>query len=85
MCSSDLSGAYFLHMDEPNTLCFQPYSFDGFFPSSSSDYLSTSDITEEGYVAIFPAHLLHYVNPCKSQRVTISFNLLCDTVGNRFK
>lgn len=80
----DFSGAYFLHLTEPNTLCFQPYSFDGFFPTSSNDYLQTNTITEEGYVAIFPAYLLHYVNPCESQRVTISFNILSDTIGNRF-
>ncbi len=75
----DLSGAYFLHMNEPNTLMFEPQCNDGFFPFTY-DILATHDITQEGYVAIFPSSLKHYVNPCKEMRVTISFNLSCDVM-----
>jgi len=80
----DFSAVYFLHLDEPNTLCFQPYSFDSIFPSVSTDVVFTDDITEEGSIVIFPAHLLHYVNPCKKIRRTISFNIQCDLDGSRF-
>ena len=31
---------------------------------------------KEGTVIIFPSELIHYVNPVKKDRVTISFNIV---------
>jgi len=73
----DLSGVYLLHMNEPNTLTFQPECYDGFFPFTY-DILYTDSITQEGTVLFFPSAMKHYVNPCTEMRVSISFNLICD-------
>lgn len=73
----DISGAYFLHLTEPNTLCFDPPCHDGFFPFTH-ETLHTDDITSEGDVVLFPSALRHYVNPCLELRATISFNIACD-------
>jgi len=73
----DLSGSYFLELDEPNTLSFSPPILDGYFPFSESLH-HTNEITSEGDVVIFPSALQHYVTPSKKLRMSISFNLLCD-------
>jgi len=73
----DLSGAYFLELDEPNGLVFCPPVLDGYFPFSSTSYYTNKNTTE-GDVVIFPAGLNHYVTPSKKLRMSISFNLLCD-------
>lgn len=63
------SGIYILSLDEENTTAFynksQVYSSGGY----------TTKKLKEGTVFIFPSDLLHYVNPVKKDRVTISFNI----------
>lgn len=71
---NDLSGVYFLHLTEPNTLIFEPPCNDGFF-QLTYETLNTKDITEEGDVVIFPSSLRHHVNPCQNLRIGISFNI----------
>jgi len=73
----DLSGVYFMHMNEPNSLVFQPESQDSFFPFTS-DTLYTDKITKEGTLVLFPAGMKHYVTPVSEMRISISFNLICD-------
>ena len=73
----DFSGVYIVSLDEPNPTCFmQDLRSAGRLPLYE-EYMSTEHITE-GYVMIFPSNLLHWVNPCKSERCTIVFNTLTD-------
>jgi len=71
----DLSGVYFLHMNERNTLMFQPASQDNLF--AFTDRVYDTEHIPEGHVILFPSMLQHYVNPCKEMRVSISFNIRC--------
>jgi hypothetical protein len=73
----DISGTYFLELDEPNGLVFVPPCIDGYFPFSSENYF-TDEITQESNVVFFPSGLAHYVEPCNKRRMSVSFNILCD-------
>jgi uncharacterized protein (TIGR02466 family) len=73
----DLSGVYFLHMNEPNTLVFEPDSSDSFFPWTTETFY-TNDKTTEGSLVLFPSSMKHYVTPVSEMRITISFNLICN-------
>jgi hypothetical protein len=69
--SVSFSGIYLLHVEEPNTTFF--------YNPNSNSYLAHTINTkdyEEGSVLIFPSSLLHYVNPVKDHRYTISFNIV---------
>lgn len=78
----DLSGVYFMHMNEPNTLVFQPDSNDSFFPWTA-DTLYTDKMTQEGSLVLFPSGLKHYVTPVSEMRISISFNLICDITDRK--
>lgn len=72
---STFSGIYLLELNETNTTTFMAkvgnphYSFQFF-----TDHLT------EGTVIIFPSSLTHYVNPVKTRKTSISFNIYssCD-------
>lgn len=64
------SGIYILSLDEENTTSF----FNRGQVYSSGTY--TTKKMKEGTVIIFPSELIHYVNPVKKDRVTISFNIV---------
>ena len=68
--NSSFSGIYIIELNEPNTTAF--------VVNDQIPYLSgkirTNNI-KEGSVIIFPSSLDHYVNPCKENRTTISFNI----------
>lgn len=71
------SGIYLLDLNEKNpTIFFDENSSRcwGRERNPSMVTFSTEDI-EEGTVIFFPSELMHYVNPCKSNRTTISFNI----------
>lgn len=66
---SSFSGIYILSLDEVNTTSF--YNKSQHY--SSGTYTTKS--MKEGTVIIFPSDLVHYVNPVKKDRTTISFNI----------
>jgi len=71
-----ISGIYFLELDEPNTTVFYSNHANelvSFVPSSK-----VMNEVREGYIVLFPSHLLHYVMPCTKNRITISFNIECE-------
>jgi hypothetical protein len=71
---SDISGIYILHLEEPNTTVFYNFTDCMLLPMSRT----TEDIGE-GSVILFPSHLLHEAKPSNKARVTLAFNLECDT------
>lgn len=71
---STFSGIYLLSIDEPNSTVF----YNASDKSEVNEYFNT-DKLEEGSVILFPAHLPHYVKPCKTNgRITLSFNIKCE-------
>jgi hypothetical protein len=62
------SGIYLLDLHETNTTNFVDNTFSGFSEFKTNNM-------EEGNVIIFPSELLHYANPCLSDRITVSFNI----------
>ena len=71
------SGIYILELNEPNTTSFiDNRRIDCWNMDESISCFYTSDVNiTEGSVILFPSELLHYVNPCKNNRTTISFNI----------
>lgn len=75
--SSTYSGIYLLDLNEKNPTTFvdqNPIRCWDNFSSFTLNTFSTKDM-EEGTVMFFPSELLHYVNPCITDRTTISFNI----------
>jgi uncharacterized protein (TIGR02466 family) len=75
---SSLSGIYLLELNEPNTTMF--FNNNSGYKYKICDVGSvfpTSHI-EEGNIIFFPSELVHSVNKCVKDRITISFNLLFD-------
>lgn len=72
--NSNISGIYFLHLEEQNKTVFYSYnsSVSGLFEPNKQLIEA-----EEGDIALFPSNLLHYVLPCEKPRATISFNVEC--------
>lgn len=68
--SSTFSGAYLLDVNEINSTVFTDFSPMFYLQKEHH----TRDIVE-GSVIIFPSNLLHYVNPSKQERYTLSFNI----------
>lgn len=74
----NLSGVYYLELDEPNNTVF--YSYDAVFAGFSQPAFRATDI-KEGDIVLFPSKLMHYVLPATASRTTIAFNIQC-TWGN---
>ncbi len=68
--NSSFSGIYLLKLEEENTTSFVNNTSHEYF-----DVTYTTKHFKEGTVIIFPSRLLHYVNPVKKNRITISFNI----------
>lgn len=71
---SDISGIYVLHLEEPNSTIFYNFTDCMLLPMTKT----TEDIGE-GHVILFPSHLLHEAKASTRARVTIAFNVECDT------
>lgn len=68
---SSFSGIYLLELDGKNNTTF--------FNPSNQKYFYTTYTPEdvyEGDILIFPSDLIHYVNPVKSKKISIAFNIL---------
>jgi hypothetical protein len=73
------SGIYLFHLEEKNTTTF----FDtgnlkcwGDENNMPRFLTSNPDANiDEGTVIIFPSELMHYVNPCEKEKISISFNV----------
>lgn len=69
------SGIYLLDLNEKNPTIFfdkipaRCWGNECLWKNFSTEHM------DEGTVIIFPAELLHYVNPCVNYRTTISFNI----------
>lgn len=75
---ASLSGIYLLELDEPNTtMFFNNHSGYKYKVCDVGSVFPTSHI-EEGNIIFFPSELIHSVNKCIKDRITISFNLLLD-------
>jgi len=70
------SGIYILHQPGENKISFVNKS-NGFPLLNETIHTRDLDV-KEGSVMIFPANLLHYVNPVEDERCTISFNISCN-------
>ena len=70
--NSFLSAIYLLHLEEKNSTVFFG---SGLGHSPYEEYVYPTDHIKEGNIIIFPSHIWHYVNPTKSKRITISFNI----------
>lgn len=72
------SGIYLLDLKENNTTVFSDnnncklYSTNTFIKNFQTNHI------EEGNVIFFPAELMHFVNPCITNRTTISFNIVSE-------
>lgn len=67
---SKFSGIYFLELEGINTTTFYNRHENLMF-----DCYKRADDVQEGDVILFPSTLLHYVNPVKGKKITISFNI----------
>ena len=72
------SAIYLLELQEEknSTVFYSPAPHTGmepFYPIAFNP--SSKHKIEEGTVFIFPSHILHYVNPSKNNRTTISYNI----------
>lgn len=72
---SDFSGIYIVSMNEMNKTNFHSTPPCYNLPWNVETY-STGKL-KEGTVMIFPSSLMHSVDPCKEERIVISFNLTC--------
>ncbi len=70
---SNFSGVYFLLLEEENKTMFKQENLPTI--STNKYYLYNTKHIKEGDVIIFPSDLLHCVEPCETNRITISFNL----------
>ena len=73
--TNNLSGIYLLHLEEENKTIF--YSYASTNSNLCNSVKKTTEI-KEGSIILFPSHLLHYVLPCKKERITIAFNIKVD-------
>jgi predicted 2-oxoglutarate/Fe(II)-dependent dioxygenase YbiX len=69
------SGVYILKTNEINKTVFYSYGSSLIKYSNASKQLKEA---KEGDIILFPSHLLHYVLPCESERITIAFNIDCE-------
>ena len=72
--TSDFSGIYLLHNEEPNTTSFIQTSGESQYNYQQRNY-NASDITE-GHVIIFPSYLMHYTTPCTKNRIIVAWNVV---------
>jgi len=80
---TDFSGIYIVECNEPNPTQFkQSLRSVGPLPLYE-EYYSSEDI-KEGHVMIFPSSLLHWVNPCQSERCSVIFNIMIDYTFEEF-
>lgn len=70
---SNFSGVYFIDLNEENKTIFKQEDLTAI--SNNKYYLYDTKYVKEGDVIIFPSDLLHCVEPCETDRITISFNL----------
>lgn len=71
---ADFCGIYLLDLQEPNSTHFVN---KGHATSGIYDKPLSTENTPEGTILIFSADLIHWVNPVKRPRITISFNIQC--------
>jgi hypothetical protein len=77
-----ISGVYFLELSDTNTTNFviqNPYPIANFRPENRQDDLAyrifeATDV-KEGDILLFPSSMQHYVNPVKTRKISIAFNL----------
>jgi len=73
---SGISGIYFLELTDKNSTMFV---YDNQFPLTDSlplwSVYHKADYVKEGDILLFPSKINHYVNPVKTRKVSISFNL----------
>jgi len=72
---STYSGIYILKLNEENQTTFVDSNFIKSWNMKQNFYVFETCHIEEGNVIIFPSELMHYVNPCKDHRISISFNI----------
>jgi hypothetical protein len=80
--TSDWSGIYILHLDEPNTTVFYCHYGEAPHTNYMNKYKVMDDI-QEGYVMLFPSFMLHAAGPCIKQRVCIAFDITCEYKNNK--
>lgn len=69
------SGIYVLKLDEENPTVFvNSGKIRSWNMKENYSFFDTLRV-EEGNVIFFPSELMHYVNPCKNNRITVSFNI----------
>jgi len=72
------SGIYILELNEMNPTSFvDTNKIESWNMDENISSFYTKDIVE-GSVILFPSELMHYVNPCKNSRTTISFNIFSE-------
>jgi hypothetical protein len=73
--TSHFSGVYLMDLNENNTTIFTDIEPIQTYPNLN--YFKTEHVNE-GNVIIFPSKLMHYVNPCLNNRLTVSFNIFSE-------
>jgi hypothetical protein len=77
-CKCNFSGIYLMHLEENNTTTFIDDTSYSIYPNSDNLQTFKTNHIKEGNIIFFPSNLMHYVNPCMRNRITISFNILSE-------
>jgi hypothetical protein len=72
---SHFSGIYLMHLQGKNTTIF---TNDESIPTYPNLNVFKTDHISEGNLILFPSKLMHYVNPCLDNKLTVSFNILSE-------
>jgi hypothetical protein len=72
---SHFSGIYLMDLNGDNTTIFSDLNSTNTYPNS---HLFKTSHIKEGNLIIFPSKLMHYVNPCLDNKLTVSFNILSE-------
>jgi len=69
------SGVYLMHLEGVNNTTFiNNASCSSYLDTAENNTFKTDHIVE-GNIIIFPSELMHYVNPCIHNKMTLSFNI----------
>ncbi len=77
------SGIYLLDLKENNTTVFIDNTHCKLYDTSSGFKNFKTDHITEGNVIFFPSELMHFVNPCFTDRTTVSFNIVSKYHSNK--